>query len=156
MHVTAKDKATSKEAKITIKANSGLSEEEIQKMVRDAEANAAEDHKAFELATARNQCDSMIHSVKKALKDYGEKVSGDEKAKIEEAIKAAEDAIRGTDKDDIEAKTQALAEASHKLAEQMYGQQGGAEAGAQPGAGASAGKAEDDVVDAEFEEVKDK
>jgi molecular chaperone DnaK len=155
MHVTAKDKGTAKEAKITIKANSGLSEEEIQKMVQDAEANAAEDHKAFELATARNQCDAMIHSVKKALKDYGDKVSADEKAKIEDAIKAAEDAIRGTDKDDIEAKNQALAEASHKLAEQMYAQQGG-EAGAQPGAGASSGKADDDVVDAEFEEVKDK
>ena len=157
MHVTAKDKATAKEAKITIKANSGLSEEEIQKMVQDAEANAAEDHKAFELATARNQCDSMIHSVKKALKDYGDKVTDEEKTKIEEAIKAAEDAIRGTDKDEIEAKTQALAEASHKLAEQMYGQQQGGEAGAQPGAGAAgAGKADDDVVDAEFEEVKDK
>jgi molecular chaperone DnaK len=157
MHVTAKDKGTAKEAKITIKANSGLSEEEIQKMVQDAEANAAEDHKAFELATARNQCDSMIHSVKKALKDYGDKVTDEEKAKIEEAIKAAEDAIRGTDKDEIEAKTQALAEASHKLAEQMYGQQqGGAEAGAQPGAGAAGGKSDDDVVDAEFEEVKDK
>jgi len=157
MHVTAKDKATAKEAKITIKANSGLSEEEIQKMVQDAEANAAEDHKAFELATARNQCDSMIHSVKKALKDYGDKVTEEEKTKIEEAIKAAEDAIRGTDKDEIEAKTQALAEASHKLAEQMYGQQQGGEAGAQPGAGAAgAGKADDDVVDAEFEEVKDK
>jgi molecular chaperone DnaK len=157
MHVTAKDKATAKEAKITIKANSGLSEEEIQKMVQDAEANAAEDHKAFELATARNQADTMIHSVKKALKDYGDKVSEEEKAKIEDAIKAAEDAIRGTDKDEIEAKTQALAEASHKLAEQMYGQQqGGAEAGAQPGAGAAGGKADDDVVDAEFEEVKDK
>jgi molecular chaperone DnaK len=155
MHVTAKDKGTAKEAKITIKANSGLSEEEIQKMVRDAEANAAEDHKAFELATARNQADTMIHSVKKALKDYGDKVSADEKTKIEEAIKEAEDAIRGTDKAEIDAKTQALAEASHKLAEQMYGQQGG-EAGAQPGAGAGGGKADDDVVDAEFEEVKDK
>jgi molecular chaperone DnaK len=156
LHVSAKDKGTGKEAKITIKANSGLSEDEIKKMVQDAEANAAEDHKAFELANARNQADAMIHSVKKALKDYGDKVSADEKAKIEEAIKAAEEAIRGTDKADIEAKTQALAEASHKLAEQMYAQQQGTQAG-EAGPGAAGGKkADEDVVDAEFEEVKDK
>ncbi len=154
LHVSAKDKATNKEAKITIKANSGLSEDEIKKMVQDAEANAAEDHKAFELANARNQCDSMIHSVNKALKEHGDKVGADDKAKIEAAVKEAEEAIRGSDKEAIEAKTQALAEASHKLAEQMYGQQGGAEAGAQPGA--AGGKADEDVVDAEFEEVKDK
>jgi molecular chaperone DnaK len=154
LHVSAKDKATSKEAKITIKANSGLTEDEIKKMVADAEANAAEDHKAFELANARNQCDSMIHSVNKALKEHGDKVGADEKARIEAAVKEAEEAIRGSDKEAIEAKTQALAEASHKLAEQMYGQQGGAEA--QPGAGAAGGKADEDVVDAEFEEVKDK
>jgi molecular chaperone DnaK len=128
-------------------------------MVKDAEANAAEDHKAFELANARNQADAMIHSVKKSLKDYGDKVSADEKTKIEEAIAALEGTIKSGDKDEIEAKTQALGEASHKLAEQMYAQQGGqpgAEAG--PGAGASnaGGKADDDVVDAEFEEVKDK
>ncbi len=123
-------------------------------MVADAEANAAEDHKAFELANARNQCDSMIHSVNKALKEHGDKVGADEKAKIEAAVKEAEEAIRGSDKEAIEAKTQALAEASHKLAEQMYGQQGGADAGA--AAGAAGGKADEDVVDAEFEEVKDK
>ncbi len=152
LHVSAKDKATGKEAKITIKANSGLSDEEIQKMVRDAEANAAEDHKAFELANARNQADSMIHSVNKALKEHGDKVGEDEKARIEAAVKEAEEAIRGSDKEAIEAKTQALAEASHKLAEQMYGQQGGAQPGEAPGAK----KAEEDVVDAEFEEVKDK
>ncbi len=157
LHVSAKDKGTGKEAKITIKANSGLSEDEIKKMVQDAEANAAEDHKAFELATARNQADSMVHSVKKALKDYGDKVSAEEKAKIEAAITDAEAAIKSGDKDAIEAKTQVLAEASHKLAEQMYAKEqaaGGAEAG--PGPGASAGKKDDDVVDAEFEEVKDK
>ncbi|MEW6679063.1 MAG: molecular chaperone DnaK [Pseudomonadota bacterium] len=154
LHVSAKDKGTGKEAKITIKANSGLSEDEIKKMVSDAEANAAEDHKAFELATARNQADSMVHSVKKALKDYGDKVSTDEKAKIEAAIEACEAAIKSGDKEDIDAKTQALGEASHKLAEQMYAkEQGGAEA--QPGAQAG-GKKDDDVVDAEFEEVKDK
>jgi molecular chaperone DnaK len=156
LHVSAKDKGTGKESKITIKANSGLSEDEIKKMVQDAEANAAEDHKAFELANARNQADSLIHSVKKSLKDFGDKVSAEDKTKIEAAMKDAEDAIRGSDKDEIEAKTQALSEASHKLAEQMYAQQGaqpGAEAGA---AGAGAKAADDDVVDAEFEEVKDK
>jgi molecular chaperone DnaK len=158
LHVGAKDKATAKEAKITIKANSGLSEAEIQQMVKDAEAHSAEDHKAFELANARNQADAMIHSVKKALKDYGDKVATDEKEKIEAAMKAAEEAIKGGDKAEIEAKTQALAEASHKLAERMYAQ-GQAEttgaAGAEAGGGTAAGKS-DDVVDAEFEEVKDK
>jgi molecular chaperone DnaK len=157
LHVSAKDKGTGKEAKITIKANSGLSEDEIKKMVSDAEANAAEDHKAFELATARNQADSMVHSVKKALKDYGDKVNDEEKAKIETAITEAEAAIKSGDKDEIEAKTQVLAEASHKLAEQMYAKDQAA--GGQPGAGeagAGAGKKDDDVVDAEFEEVKDK
>ena len=156
LHVSAKDKGTGKEAKITIKANSGLSEDEIKKMVADAEANAAEDHKAFELATARNQADSMVHSVRKALKDYGDKVTDEEKTKIEAAITETEAAIKSGDKAEIEAKTQVLAEASHKLAEQMYAkEQGGAEA--QPGAQAGGGKkADDDVVDAEFEEVKDK
>jgi molecular chaperone DnaK len=153
--VSAKDKGTGKEAKITIKANSGLSEDEIKKMVQDAEANAAEDHKAFELATARNQADSMVHSVKKALKDYGDKVTADEKAKIEAAISETEAAIKAGDKAEIEAKTQTLAEASHKLAEQMYAKEQAS--GAQPGgAEAGAGKKDDDVVDAEFEEVKDK
>ena len=157
LHVSAKDKGTGKEAKITIKANSGLSEDEIRKMVQDAEANAAEDHKAFELATARNQADSMVHSVKKALKDYGDKVTADEKTRIEAAIADAEAAIKSGDKAEIEAKTQTLAEASHKLAEQMYAkeQAAGADPGAQPGASAGR-KADDDVVDAEFEEVKDK
>jgi molecular chaperone DnaK len=155
LHVSAKDKGTGKEAKITIKANSGLSEAEIQKMVQDAEANAAEDHKAFELATARNQADGMVHSVKKALKDFGDKVGADEKAKIEAAINDCEAAIKSGDKADIEAKTQTLAEASHKLSEQMYAKDQAA-GGGEPGADAGAGKKDDDVVDAEFEEVKDK
>ncbi|MDO9227757.1 MAG: molecular chaperone DnaK [Pseudomonadota bacterium] len=155
LHVSAKDKGTGKEAKITIKANSGLSEDEIKKMVSDAEINAAEDHKAFELATARNQADGMVHSVRKALKDYGDKVNDEEKAKIETAITEAEAAIKSGDKDEIEAKTQVLAEASHKLAEQMYAKDQGA-AGSEGGAEAGAGKKDDDVVDAEFEEVKDK
>ena len=154
LHVSAKDKATGKENKITIKANSGLSDAEIEKMVKDAEAHAAEDHKAFELANARNQCDGLIHSVNKSLKDYGDKISADDKAKIEAAVKEAEEAIKGNDNDTIEAKSQALAEASHKLAEQMYAAgQGQAEAeAAQEGAHKAGG---DDVVDAEFEEVKD-
>jgi len=154
LHVSAKDKGTGKEAKITIKANSGLSEAEIQKMVQDAEANAAEDHKAFELATARNQADSMVHSVKKALKDFGDKVGADEKAKIEAAINDCEAAIKSGDKEEIEAKTQTLAEASHKLSEQMYAKDQAA--AGEPGADAGAGKKDDDVVDAEFEEVKEK
>lgn len=163
LHVSAKDKGTGKEAKITIKANSGLSEDEIKKMVQDAELNAAEDHKAFELATARNQCDSLIHSAKKAIKDGGDKVSADDKAKIEAAIDDAEKAIKVGDKDEIEAKTAALSEASHKLAEQLYAEQqaaGGAAGGCgdcgSDGGCASDGKKNDDIVDAEFEEVKDK
>jgi len=157
LHVSAKDKATGKENTIRIQASSGLSEDEIQRMVKDAEANAAEDHKAFELATARNAADAMIHSVKKSLADYGDKVSAEEKTTIEAALKECEDAVREGDKDNIEAKTNALATASHKLAEQMYQAE---QAQAQPGAGASgggsAGSADDNVVDAEFEEVKDK
>ena len=153
LHVSAKDKATGKENKITIKANSGLSEEEIQKMVRDAEAHADEDKKLHELVQARNGCDNMIHSVQKSLKEYGDKISADDKAKIEAALKDAEGVVKSDNKEEIEAKTQALAEAAHKLAEQMYAQQqpqGEAAAGAQ----ADAGKADGDVVDAEYEEVK--
>jgi len=155
LHVSAKDKATGKENKIKIQASSGLSEEEIQRMVKDAEANAAEDHKAVELATARNAADAMIHSVKKSLTEYGDKVSADEKAAIEAALKEAEEAVREGDKENIEAKTNTLATASHKLAEQMYKDE---QAKAQPGEAQSggAGAADDNVVDAEFEEVKDK
>jgi molecular chaperone DnaK len=153
LHVSAKDKATGKENKIKIQANSGLSDDEVQRMVKDAEAHAADDHKAFELANARNQCDGLIHSVNKSLKDYGDKISADDKTKIEEAVKEAEEAIKGNDKDVIEAKAQALAEASHKLAEQMYA--AGQEQQPEGGEAESAHKAGgDDVVDAEFEEVK--
>jgi molecular chaperone DnaK len=155
LHVSAKDKATGKENKIKIQASSGLSEAEIQQMVKDAEVNAAEDHKSFELATARNAADNMVHSVRKSLKDYGDKLDAGEKDKIEAALKEVEEVARGNDKDAIEAKTNTLAEASHKLAEKMYqseqGQAGGAEAGAPGGQ-----SADDGVVDAEFEEVKDK
>src|SRR4051812_36678172 len=157
LHVSAKDKATGKENKIKIQANSGLSEEEIQRMVKDAEAHAEEDKKARELIEARNQCDHMVHSVRKSLKDAGSKVSDDEKSRIEAAIKDAEEAIKGSDKDAIEAKTKVLGEASHKLAEKMYAQQSGAGAGAEPQPqGGNAKADEGNVVDAEFEEVKDK
>jgi molecular chaperone DnaK len=161
LHVSAKDKATGKENKITIKANSGLSEDEIQRMMKDAEANAEEDRKQVELVHARNECDHMVHTVKKALAEHGDKVEAAEKSRIEEAVKAAEEALKSNDKDTIAARTEALAKASQKLGEQMY-----AQAGAQAGAGAAqagaaggsqaGGKADEDVVDAEFEEVKDK
>ncbi|NMG74798.1 molecular chaperone DnaK [Aromatoleum diolicum] len=161
LHVSAKDKATGKENKIKIQANSGLSDEEIQRMVQDAAAHAEEDKKAHELVDTRNQCDALVHSVKKSLTEYGDKISADEKAKIESAMKDAEESLKSNDKTTIEAKTQALAMASQKLGEQMYAQAQGAEAGAADAAagGASSGgsKAADaDVVDAEFTEVKDK
>jgi molecular chaperone DnaK len=160
LHVSAKDKGTGKENKITIKANSGLNDEEIQRMMRDAEAHAEEDKKAHEMVEARNQCDAMVHSVKKALADHGDKIEADEKAKIEAAVKEAEDIMKDGDKAAIEAKTQALAAASQKLGEKIYAetqQAGGAAGGA--GAGAAGGEAKKDdadVVDAEFTEVKDK
>jgi molecular chaperone DnaK len=161
LHVSAKDKATGKENKIKIQANSGLKEEEIKRMVQDAEAHAEEDKKAIELITARNQADALVHSVKKSLAEYGDKISADEKGKIESALKDAEEALKSDDKEKIDAKSQALATASHKLAEQMYAK----EQAAQQAAGGGANKAEaegggkkDDgnVVDAEYEEVKDK
>ena len=155
LHVSAKDKATGKENKIKIQANSGLSDDEVERMVRDAEVHAEDDKKAHALVDARNQCDALIHSTRKALTEYGDKLSEDEKSKIEAAIKDAEEAIKSGDKDSIEAKSQALATAAQKLGEQMYAQ---SEGGAQGAGGPSAdSKAEDpDVVDAEFTEVKDK
>ncbi len=159
LHVSAKDKGTGKENKITIKANSGLSDEEINRMVKDAEAHAEEDKKAHELVESRNQCDAMIHSVKKALTDHGDKIEADEKAKIEAAVKEAGEALKSGDKAEIEAKTQALATASQKLGEKIYAQQEAAGAGPNEagGSGAKQDKKDDgDVVDAEFTEVKDK
>jgi len=155
MHVNAKDKATGKENKIVIKSSSGLSDEEIEKMVKDAEAHADEDRKAKEMVEARNQADAIIHGVKKTMKEAGDKLDDAEKEKIEAAIKALEEVKDGDDKDAIEAKTQELAEASHKLAEQMYAQadQGAAAAAGSEATGESSKK--DDAVDAEFEEVKD-
>src|SRR5215203_6140606 len=120
LHVSAKDKATGKEAKIKIQASSGLTEEEIKRMVQDAEAHAEEDKKARELIEARNQCDALVHSVKKSLAEHGDKIGADDKAKIETALKEAEEALKSDNKEAIDAKSQALATASHKLAEQMY------------------------------------
>ena len=166
LHVGAKDKATGKENKITIKASSGLSEAEIERMVKDAEANAEEDKKLRELVDSRNQGEALVHSTKKALGEYGDKLEAGEKDKIDAAIKELEEALKGTDKAAIDAKTEALATASQKLGEKVYadmqakGEAGGAEqaAGAQAG-GAHAGQGaphDDNVVDAEFKEVNDK
>jgi len=152
LNVSAKDKVTGKEQSIVIKASSGLSDEEVEKMVQDAEAHADEDRKFQELVTARNTADALIHSTKKSITDLGDKLDADEKVKIEAAVEALEEAVKGEDKDDIDAKTTALTEASGKLAEQAYAEN--AEAGAAPEDDASA-EAADDVVDAEFEEVDD-
>src|SRR5438034_1057118 len=163
LHVGAKDKATGKENKIKIQASSGLSEAEIQRMVKDAEAHAEEDRKALELVNARNSAEALVHSVKKSLKEYGDKVDAPEKEKIEAAIKDVEGTLKSEDKAEIEAKAQALAQAAQKLGEKVYAeQQAKAQAGPQAGAGqeqsqAEAGKKDDsNVVDAEFTEVKDK
>ena len=153
LHVSAKDKATNKEANITIKASSGLSEAEIESMVRDAEAHADEDKKALELVTARNQLDSLIHSTTKSLKEYGEQLPADEKSSIEAALKEAEEVVKGNDKDAIEAKSEALATAAQKLGEKMYAAEQAKAQGAE--ASHEAPKDEGDVVDAEFTEVKD-
>ena len=160
LHVSAKDKATGKENKITIKANSGLSEEEIRRMVADAEAHAEEDKRTHELVDARNQLDSLVHSVKKALAEHGSKIDTAEKEQIEAAIKDAEEAIKSGDKASLEAKSEALSKVSQKLGEKVYAEAqaaagaAGAEAGAAPSGEAK--KDEGDVVDAEYTEVKDK
>jgi molecular chaperone DnaK len=161
MHVTAKDKATGKENKITIKANSGLTEAEIQAMVKDAELHAEDDKKVHELADARNSADGMVHMVKKSMTEYGDKLDAAEKESIEAAIKGVEDVLRDGDKDTIVAKTEALSQAAQKLGEKMYAQQqaeGAAGATEHEAAGGQqqAKKDEGDVVDAEFTEVKDK
>jgi len=152
LNVSAKDKATGKEQSIVIKASSGLSDDEIEKMVKDAEAHAEEDKKFHELASARNQGDSLLHSTKKTLEDAGDKVEAADKEKIEAAIKDLEEALKGDDKDKIEAATKALAEASSGMAEKMYANAGDAQGTAGDTGEADAAK-DDDVVDAEFEEV---
>ncbi|MFN5802611.1 MAG: molecular chaperone DnaK [Burkholderiales bacterium] len=155
LHVSAKDKATGKENKITIKANSGLTEDEIQRMVRDAEANKAEDTKRLELTQARNAGDAAVHATKKALTEHGDKLEAGEKEKIEAAVKELEEALKGDDKDAIEAKSNALMTASQKLGEKMYAESQAA-AGATQAAGAESASTakEDDGVDADFKEVK--
>ncbi|MCW4153570.1 molecular chaperone DnaK [Halomonas sp. 18H] len=155
LNVSAKDKATGKEQSIVIKASSGLSEEEVEQMVQDAEANAEEDKKFEELVQLRNQADGMVHAARKTLEEAGDKATDEEKQSIENAASELEEAIKGDDKDDIQAKLDTLTEASGNLAQKMYAEQGDDAAG-QADAGAQAeGKQEDDVVDAEYEEVND-
>jgi molecular chaperone DnaK len=166
LNVSAKDKATGKEQKIIIKASSGINEDEIKRMVRDAEAHAAEDKKFRELVETRNKADGLIHSVEKTVKDLGDKVDAGERAKVESAISDLRTALKSDDKNVIDKKTEALAQASASIAQKAYAQNpGGPEGAAGPGPGAAGGSAgasagpgagREDVVDAEFEEVKDK
>ena len=160
LHVNARDKATGKESKITIKASSGLTEQEIQQMVKDAESHADEDKKLLELVAARNQADQLLHTVRKSLAEYGDKIDAAEKAKIEEAAGELEAVLKSGDKASIEAKSQVLATVAQKLGEKVYAD---AQAKAQPGgpqepgpAGPAGGKDDGNVVDAEYTEVKDK
>ena len=160
LHVSAKDKATGKENKIKIQASSGLTEAEIQRMVKDAEAHAADDKKQLELVNARNACEALVHSVRRSLKEYGDKLESSDKDKIEAAIKDAEGVLKSEDKEDIDRKAQALAQAAQKLGEKMYAASQQAAGGAGPGAAAGEAQGEakkdENVVDAEFTEVKDK
>ncbi len=169
LHVSAKDKATQKEAKITIKANSGLSDDEIQRMVKDAEAHAEEDRKLMETVQARNGLDALVHSVKKSMGEHGDRIDADEKAKIEAALKDAEELLKQKDaaKDALEAKTEELAKSSQKLGEAMYakaqaeaqaasGGAGGAGASGDQGGAHGSSAGDEKVVDAEYTEVKDK
>jgi molecular chaperone DnaK len=157
LNVSAKDKATGKEQSIVIKASSGLSDEEIDKMVQDAETHAEEDAKFNELITARNQADGLIHGIEKSMRDLGDKVTEDEKKPIEEAITELRTALEGDDKDEIDAKTQKLSEASAPVMEKVYGQgaEGEAAEGADGQTSSQSANQDDDVVDADFEEVKD-
>jgi molecular chaperone DnaK len=160
LNVSAKDKATGKEQKIVIKASSGLTEDEIKRMVRDAEAHAEEDRKFRELVETRNRADAMVHAVEKTLKDLGEKVPAAERAKAESALSDLKSVLKSDDKDKIEKKAEALAQASATIAQQAYAQAGGgaaaADGAAGNGSGAAAGGGKEEAVDAEFEEVKDK
>lgn len=162
LHVSAKDKATGKEQSIVIKASSGLSDEEVEKMVKDAEANKEADQKFHGLVEARNQADSMMHAAQKTVKDLGDDVSQEEKDSVEKLSGELKELIKGDDKDAIEAKTKELTDVSQKMAERLYAKKGGDAAGDAGAAGAAGGadagqqqQAQDDVVDAEFEEVKD-
>jgi len=153
LHVSAKDKGTGKENKITIKANSGLSEAEIERMVKDAEAHAEEDKRVTELAQARNQADALVHSTRKSLQEYGDKLEASEKDAIEAAIKELEDTLKDGDKAAIDAKVEALAAASQKLGEKMYADMQAQAAQGQADAGQTK-PADENVVDADFKEVK--
>jgi len=156
LNVSAKDQATGKEQSIVIKASSGLSEDEIEQMVRDAESHAEEDRKFEELVTVRNTADSLMHATRKTLEESADKVEPDEKGAIESALSELEVALKGDDKDDIEAKTRALTEASGSLAQRMYEEQASAAGGEGPDSGSAMdASAEPDAVDAEFEEVRD-
>jgi molecular chaperone DnaK len=159
LNVSAKDKATGKEQSIIIKASSGLAEEEIKRMVKDAEAHAEEDKRFRELVTVRNHADNMIHATRKSMTQIGDKLEAGERERIEGAIKDLEGVMKGDDKDLIERKTQALADASGKMAERLYAQQSAEASGAQekapPRGGGGERRGSEDVVDAEFEEVKD-
>lgn len=155
LNVSAKDKATGKETSIVIKASSGLSDEEVEKMVKDAEVHAEDDRKFQEMVNARNSAEAMVHATEKSLKELGDQVEAEEKASIEKAVEELKEAIKGDDREAIEAKTAALGEASGKLAERVYAQNASSAEGADDAAAADANK-DDDVVDAEFEEVDDK
>ncbi|MFA7668280.1 MAG: molecular chaperone DnaK [Burkholderiaceae bacterium] len=155
LHVSAKDKGTGKENKITIKANSGLSEDEIERMVKDAEVNAEEDRRVADLANARNQADALVHATRKSLTDYGEQLEDAEKEAIEAAIKDVEEVIKSGTKEEIDSKVEALSTASQKLGEKMYADMQAQQQAAAGQEGASAARpADDDVVDADFKEVK--
>ncbi|QGE88337.1 molecular chaperone DnaK [Bordetella holmesii] len=154
LHVSAKDKGTGKKNKITIKANSGLSEDEIQRMVKDAEANAEEDHRLAELAQARNQADALVHATRKSLTEYGEKLEAAEKESIEAAIKDLENILKTGDKAEIDAKVEALSTASQKLGEKMYADMQAQQQAQQQQAADNAKPVDDNVVDADFKEVK--
>ncbi len=157
LHVSAKDKATGKEQSIIIKASSGLSDDEVERMVQDAEVHAEDDKKFHELVSVRNPAENMIHATKKSMEEMGDKLEDAEKTAIETATKDLEESLKGDDKDDIEAKTKALTDASAKMAERMYADQAGDASGAAEGAqdASAENTADDDVVDAEFEEVDD-
>ena len=154
LHVSAKDKGTGKENKVTIKANSGLSDEEVERMIQDAEANAEEDKRVAELVSVRNQGDVLVHSTRKSLEEYGDKLEVSEKEAIESAIKDLEEVLKGDDKAAIEEKTEALGVASQKLGEKMYADMQAQAAAEQGAAGADAQPQDDNVVDADFKEVK--
>jgi molecular chaperone DnaK len=155
VHVTDKDKKTGKEQKVEIKAGSGLSEDEIKRMVEDAEANREEDKKFQELVQARNHADGLIHMTRGAIKEHGEKVPGDAIGRAESAIADLETAMKGDDKGQIEAKSRALEEAAQSLLAVASAGQGGGDEQGQPGANPGGASRNDDVVDAEFTEVKD-